>query len=90
MHSVDQALGKSELSPWAKKQCLKLLYRTCGMYALLPGTMRISNCCDRTGIALYRGGYADVWKGQYCGQEVAVKVIRMYSNSDLQKVLGVS
>ena len=45
---------------------------------------------DRTGDALYRGGFADVWKGEYCGQEVAVKVIRIYSNSDLRKVIGVS
>jgi len=31
-----------------------------------------------------------VWKGEYCSRDVAVKVIRMYSNSDLQKIIGVS
>jgi len=39
---------------------------------------------------LYRGGFADVWKGKYRGRDVAVKVIRTYSTSDLQKVIGVS
>jgi hypothetical protein len=30
-----------------------------------------------------------VWKGQHCGRDVAVKVIRTYSNDDLQRVIGV-
>jgi len=46
-------------------------------------------CYDRTGDALFRGGYADVWKGRCCGREVAVKVIRTYSTSDLQKIIRV-
>jgi len=44
---------------------------------------------DRTSIALYRGGSAEVWKGLYCGRDVAVKVIMTYSNSDLRKIIGV-
>ena len=31
-----------------------------------------------------------MWKGEHSGRDVAVKVIRTYSNSDLQKVVGVS
>ena len=42
------------------------------------------------GVASYKGGFADVWKGEHCGRDVAVKVIRTYSNSDLQKIIGVS
>jgi len=45
-------------------------------------------CYDRTSDALYRGGFADVWKGAYCGRDVAVKVLRTYSTSDLQKIVG--
>jgi len=51
--------------------------------------MKIHAEYDRTNIALYRGGSADVWKGLYCGRDVAVKVIRTYSNSDLRKIIGV-
>ena len=79
-----------ELPPRIRKKCLKSLYRTCGRQALLPSTLKIPVCYDRTGTALYRGGYADVWKGQHYGRDVAVKVIRTYSNDDLQKVVGVS
>lgn len=57
---------------------------------MLPNALKVPICYDRTTLALYRGGYADVWKGEYRGQDVAVKVIRTYKNSDLKKILGVS
>ena len=89
-YSINQALDMPELSPWAQNQCLRPLYKTCGRYALLPKAMEIPTCYDPTGNALYSGGYADVWKGKYLGGDVAVKVIRTFSNSDLAKVIGVS
>ena len=79
-----------ELSPQIRKKCLKSLYRICGRNALLPRALKIPTCYDRTGTALYRGGFADVWKGKHCGRDVAVKVIRTYSNEGLQKIIGVS
>jgi len=51
--------------------------------------MQIHAEYDRTSVALYRGRSADVWKGIYCAREVAVKVIRTYSNSDLRRIIGV-
>ena len=51
--------------------------------------MKVPICYDRTSDALFRGGYADVWKGECRGRDVAVKVIRTYSTSDLQKIIGV-
>ena len=47
-------------------------------------------CYGRTGVALYRGEFADVWKGGHCGRDIAVKAMRMYPNSNLQKIIGVS
>jgi hypothetical protein len=79
-----------EIPPRIRKKCLKSLYGICGRLALLPRALKIPVCYDRTGTALYRGGFADVWKGKHCGQDVAVKVIRTYSDDDLQKIVGVS
>ena len=62
----------------------------CGRRALLPNTMKVLVQYDRTSAALYRGGFGDVWKGEYRHRDVAVKVVRTYSNSDLQKIVGVS
>ena len=61
----------------------------CAQHAVLPRTLKVPICYDRTGDALFRGGHADVWKGKCRGREVAVKVIRTYSTSDLQKIIGV-
>ena len=33
-----------------------------------------------------KGGFADVWKGQYDGREVASKALRVYQTSDLKKI----
>ena len=89
MCPVDQRLDWPDLSSEARKKCLRLLYKTCGRHALLPQALQIPIRYDRAGVALYRGAYADVWKGEYRGQDIAVKVIRTYSNSDLQKIIGV-
>ena len=78
-----------DLPPRTRKKCLKLLHRICGRHALLPRTLEIPVCYDRTGVALCSGRFADVWKGEYCGLDVAVKALRTYSNGDLQKIIGV-
>ena len=44
---------------------------------------------NRSDTPLYRGGYADVWKGEHQGCHVAVKVLRVYSTSDFDKVTTV-
>ena len=41
-------------------------------------------------VPLYRGGFADVWKGTSQGREVAVKVLRVYSMSDFGRVKRVA
>jgi hypothetical protein len=46
-------------------------------------------CYDRSEDALYSGGYADVWKGEHEGRKVAVKVLRIYTTSNLRKVTSV-
>lgn len=61
----------------------------CSRNALLPRALEIHVRYDRTSVAMYRGGFADVWKGEHRGQDVAVKVLRTYLNSDLQKITGV-
>ena len=64
----------------------------CGRNKLLPKSLRIPLCYDRQGFPLYTGGFADVWKGEYCGRDVAGKVIRTPSSTNLQnlqKIIGV-
>ena len=88
--SIAQALDRADLPLRARKNCLRSMYRTCGRHALLPTTLEIPISYDQTSDPLYRGGFADVWKGEHRGRDIAVKVIRTHSNADFQKIIGVS
>ncbi|KAF9644930.1 kinase-like protein, partial [Thelephora ganbajun] len=68
------------------RKCLAASRRICGRQALLPRSAQIPICYNRLDNPLYRGGYADVWKGEHQGRDVAVKVLRVYSTSDFDKI----
>jgi len=88
--SAVQALDLPDLPPRLRRKCLSALCRICGRQASLPRSLQIPLCYDRLDNPLYRGGYADVWKGQHQGFNVAVKVLRVYSTSDFEKITSVS
>ena len=66
-----------------------MLCRICGRRGMLPKSLQIPLSYDRLDTPLYHGGYADVWKGKHEGSHVAVKVLRVYSTSDFDKVTTV-
>jgi hypothetical protein len=86
---ADQALDLQDLQPWLRRTCLSVLCRVCGRQALLPRSLQIPLCYNRLDTPLYRGGFADVWKGEYQGRYVAVKALRVYSTSDFFKITSV-
>ena len=69
-----------------RRECLRSLYRICGRHALLPRSLAILPHYDPMETPLYRGGFADVWKGEYDGQEVAVKVLKVSRASDFGQI----
>ena len=87
LNLIHQALDLPDLSPRLRKKCLGALCRVCGRQAVLPSTLQIPFCYDRLAHPLYRGGYADVWKGEHQGRSVAV--LRVYSTSDFGKITSV-
>ena len=84
-----QALDFPDLPSWLRKKRLSILCKICGRQALLPRSLKLPLCYDRSENPLYRGGYADVWKGEHGGRRVAVKVLRVYSTSDFDKITSV-
>lgn len=79
-HPIYQALDS--LAPEIRGRCLRYLYGICGRHTLLPRHLTIPFCCDLTEHPLRHGGSANVWVGQHRNQEVAVKVMRVYSTCD--------
>ena len=88
--STDQALDLPDLPPRLRKKCIVALCKICGQQVLLPKSLQIPLCYNRSHYPLYCGGYADVWKGEYQGRSVAVKVLRVYSTSDFKEIASVS
>jgi hypothetical protein len=56
---------------------------------MIPRSLEIEVHCNQNELPL-RGGFADVWKGQHDGREVAVKVLRVYFTSDFEQIRRVS
>ena len=65
---------------------MRSLYKICAIHSLLPGSLQINVRYDPSGAPHCSGGFADVWKGEYGDQQVAVKVLRVYVGSNLQKI----
>ena len=51
--------------------------------------MQIKLDYNRSDTPLYQGGYADVWKSKYKGYHVAVKVMRVSSSDNFEKITSV-
>jgi hypothetical protein len=88
-HSLYQAIDRPDILPRLRKKCLNALCKLCGRQALLPRSLKMSLCYDRSGAPLYQGGYADVWKGEHQGRPIAVKVLRVYAMSNFEKITSV-
>ncbi|KAF9645422.1 kinase-like protein [Thelephora ganbajun] len=68
------------------RRCLRYLYRICGRQVLLPKSLATPLCYNPTEMPQCRGGFADVWKGQYNGQEVAAKALRVSQTSNFDQI----
>lgn len=82
-------MARNDLASRTRNKCLKLLYRMCGHYALLPKAMQISVACDRTRHPSCGGAFGDVWKEKYNDGDVAVKVLKLYQ-TDFKGIRSVS
>ncbi|KAF9783960.1 kinase-like domain-containing protein [Thelephora terrestris] len=65
---------------------MESLYRVCAGHSLLPRSLHIELGDNLAGAPSRRGGFGEVWKRDYRGQQVAVKVLKVYEDSDLRKV----
>ena len=74
------------MAPPVRRKCLAILCKVCSHYGLIPRSIQIPLCHDRTEAPRYEGGFAKVWKGEHEGIAVAVKVLKVFTTSDLVKI----
>ena len=84
-----QTQALDSLKPSARVECLRYLRKICGNQGLIPRSLAIQFRYDPTVCPLYRGAFADVWKGHHDGRDVAAKVLRLPPKNDSKPVIKV-
>ena len=74
------------LSLGAHKRWLRSLCKICDRQALLPRSLEIPLCYNPMDVPLCQGGFADMWKGQYHGRDIAAKALRVYQTNDFEQI----
>ena len=77
--TVDRAL---------KRRHVKALIRLSEATGLYPECLVLDRV-EIIGDAVGGGGFADIFKGRLLDQEIAVKVLKVYQKSDIEKLLKV-
>ena len=68
---------------------MRSLYKTCAGHNLLPRSLHFELGEDPIGVVLYSGGFGDVWKREYDGRDVAVKVLRPHYDIGSRDIIHV-
>jgi serine/threonine protein kinase len=84
-----QLLDSPSLDPSFRSPFMNALLRISRKTGLYPEVL-LQNCVTLEGEdAVAAGQFGDVWKGTFEGQKVAVKVLKLYVQSDITKHLKV-
>jgi serine/threonine protein kinase len=77
------------VDPALKRRHVKALVRLSAATGLYPECLVLEGI-EITGDAVGGGGFADIFKGRLVDQEIAVKVLKVYQKSDIEKLLKVT
>jgi hypothetical protein len=77
------------VDPVLKRRHVKALIRLSGATGLYPECLVLEGI-DIIGDAVGGGGFADIFKGRLRDEDIAVKVLKVYQKSDIQKLLKVT
>jgi hypothetical protein len=86
---LSQALDYPKTNNPQKGPLFKALIRLSKQSELHPDCMVLGDIENRSDHAIAGGTFGDVWKGKMHGQEVAIKVLRVYESVDARKLLKV-
>ena len=77
------------VDPECKRRHVKALIRLSGATGLYPECLVLDRI-EILGDAVGGGGFADIFKGRLQGQAIAVKMLKVYQKSDIEKLLKVT
>ena len=73
-----------------RHKLLNILCKACSHQQTIPKSMHMADCLKGGLNEAYDGGHAKVFRGEHKGHAVAVKILRLYLTSDLDKFYKVS
>jgi hypothetical protein len=76
------------VDPEVKLHWVKVLIRLSRASGRYPRCMILEKV-EKGVYPIARGGFGDVYKGKFCDREVAVKVLKIYEDSDKESLLKV-
>lgn len=77
------------VDPAVRRRHVKALIKLSRATGLYPECLVLKGI-EIIGDAVGGGGFADIFKGRLQGQEIAVKVLKVYQKSDIEKLLKVT
>ena len=78
-----------DLAPQIRREYLQYLTKICSRQTLLPSTLQLPLLYDPMENPVERGVFANLRKGQYNGQVVAVMVLNVYERFYLDRIASV-
>ena len=87
---VTQLLVLPHLDQKLFRRCSRLLYKICKTHGILPASYVVRPDLTNIGEFGWGGGFADVSKGEYRGDPVAIKHLRIKTRDEFDKIFKVS
>jgi hypothetical protein len=69
------------IDPELKRSYVKLLIKLSKDSVLYPQCLVLKEVVKKTGFPVARGGFGEVYRGQFRGQEVAIKVLKIQTKN---------
>lgn len=89
-HKTQLLTASPNLDQKLFKRCSRLLYKICKARRILPTSYGMKPELTCVGGIGWRGGFADVSKGEHQGRSVAIKDLRIRAKSEFDKIFKVS
>ena len=86
-----QALGYDDGLPDTKSKLHRALRKTCAEAGILPTSYYLDDKQIKklNDVPFASGGYSDVWRGSYKGENVSIKAFRVYTTDNIKHLTKV-
>ncbi|KAG6823680.1 hypothetical protein H0H93_003243, partial [Arthromyces matolae] len=89
LNTFQWLLDDPSLSPDLRRSFIVASQRLCKASNLYPECYDLSDIVLSNPYPLIAGGFADIYRGMFEGQEVSLKAIRIYQNTEIKRFLKV-